>query len=344
MTQAHPAGRAHPDPETGQAPVPDGVFPIPGSQPGDGGVGEHPALPCRHGSAPLQRAAHRLGGLHHRHICGMRVFEGCLRIGVTEHPADGEHRLALAQGEAGMRVPEVVKPDVGDIRFRADHVPDTVEPRGAPRPPRARAREDPCARPVQRVQNPPRRGRQPHRAGTDLAVPQEQMPRPVVGPAERQNLALAAAGQQKEADDRDLMREPIRVLRQNRRQEAELPVGEKPLAALAAIAADTPARVGALGPKPHRLGFAHNDREHRHRTIRRDRRRTQRGEPVSDVPRVDLRDGCPRETGQDLVLEVAPVHLKSAWLPGPLVPGEHGSGDGLEERLLRPGRAHSRPA
>ncbi|MDE0173741.1 MAG: hypothetical protein OYH76_04435 [Defluviicoccus sp.] len=53
---------------------------------------------------------------------------------------------------------------------------------------------------------------------------------------------------------------------------------------------------------------------------------------------VDLSDGPPGEPGQDLSLEIAPVHLERARLPDPFVLPEHGLGDGLEERLLGPGR------
>ena len=64
-----------------------------------------------------------------------------------------------------------------------------------------------------------------------------------------------------------------------------------------------------------------------------DRGGAQRGEPVSDIPAVDVGDLPSREMRQDLVLQIAPVHIKRRRLPEPFVAPEHGFGDGLEDGL-----------
>ena len=164
------------------------------------------------------------------------------------------------------------------------------------------------------------------------------MPLAVVGPAQRQDLPLAAAGEQKKPDRGDLEGPFFGMRGETRRQAAELVVGQEPLAPLPAVAPDAPARVRPLRAKTLRLGLPHDDGKHRHRPVGRDRRRPQRGEPLADVRAIDLRDGTPREMGQELFPEIGPVHLHRARLPHPLVLVEHGLGNRLEQRLLGPGR------
>ena len=65
----------------------------------------------------------------------------------------------------------------------------------------------------------------------------------------------------------------------------------------------------------------------------RDRGSAERGEPVADLPTVDVCDRASREARQDLVAQVAPVHLERSRLPDPLVALEHDLGGGLEEGL-----------
>ena len=55
--------------------------------------------------------------------------------------------------------------------------------------------------------------------------------------------------------------------------------------------------------------------------------------PVSDIPAVDVGDLPPRETRQDLIAQIAPVHIERCRLPEPFVAPEHGFGDGLEDGL-----------
>ena len=71
---APPAGRPDPDPETGNARVPDRIFPLAGAKAGNGGVGEPHAFRACHRSA-LQHGADRLGGVHHHCVGKVGVFE-----------------------------------------------------------------------------------------------------------------------------------------------------------------------------------------------------------------------------------------------------------------------------
>ena len=68
------------------------------------------------------------------------------------------------------------------------------------------------------------------------------------------------------------------------------------------------------------------------------------GEPVSDVLPVDLVDRATGEVRQDLLAQIAPVHIGGPWLPDPFVSLEHGLGDGLQQRLVGPERYGPAPA
>ena len=109
----------------------------------------------------------------------------------------------------------------------------------------------------------------------------------------------------------------------------------KPLPALAPVSPDAEAGIGTLHPEAHALRLAHDDGQDRHGPVRRDRRRPQRREPVDDVLPRDLRDLAAGESGQDLLAQVASVHLHRTGLPDPFVPAEGRLRDGLEDRLLR---------
>ena len=89
----------------------------------------------------------------------------------------------------------------------------------------------------------------------------------------------------------------------------------------------------ALRPKTHGFRLPHDDGEHRHGPVGGDRRRAQRGEPVPNIPPVNVGDLPSVEAGHDLVLQVAPVDIERSGLPEPSVSLEHGLGDGLEEGL-----------
>ena len=116
-------------------------------------------------------------------------------------------------------------------------------------------------------------------------------------------------------------------------QAANLVVGQEVLPPFPAIAPDAPAGVGALGTKAHRFRLPHDDGEHRHGAIGRDRGSAERGEPVADLPAVDVGNRASREARQDLVAQVVPVHLERSRLPDPLVALEHDLSGGLEEGL-----------
>ena len=177
---ALPACGADPNPETGHPAVPDRVFLLPGPQTRNAFVGEPHVRLARQCSA-LQHAADRLHRLAGHRIGGMSVFEGRLRGAMSEQPGDGEDGFALPQGEAGMRVAEIVKTDVGEFRLGADPAPERVEPSAGPRPTLPRRREDPAAPPLEPVQDVPGRLRQPDGPGPGLAVAQEEMTVAVIG-------------------------------------------------------------------------------------------------------------------------------------------------------------------
>ena len=92
-----------------------------------------------------------------------------------------------------MGVAEIVKTDVDEFCLDADLVPAPVKPTAAARSPLPGRREDPAAPPLEPVQDVPARLRRPDGPGPRLAVAQEEMPVPVVGPAGSQDLALAAS-------------------------------------------------------------------------------------------------------------------------------------------------------
>ena len=152
-----------------------------------------------------------LGGVHHRLVGKVGVLERGFRVPVTEQPGDGQHGLALPQSDAGMGVTEIVEAHAAQPGFGANLVPETFQPALVPRPSAARRREHPLSGPVQPVENVPGRLRQPDGAGPSLGVAEEEMPLAVVGPAERQDLALAASREQEEPDDGDLLRTRICV-------------------------------------------------------------------------------------------------------------------------------------
>ena len=78
--------------------------------------------------------------------------------------------------------------------------------------------------------------------------------------------------------------------RQPRRQTAHLLVRQETRSPLAAIAPDAQAGVGALRAKAHGFGLPHDDGEHRHGPVGGDWGRAERGEPVADIPPIDVGD------------------------------------------------------
>ena len=114
----------------------------------------------------------------------------------------------------------------------------------------ARCGENPTALPFQRSENPPCWLRQPDGPRSRLGIAEEEMALPVVRPSQRQDLALAASGQQKKADDGDPFRRPALMRRQRRRQASDLPVRQEALPAPTTISPDAPAGVGVFRPQP----------------------------------------------------------------------------------------------
>ena len=223
-------------------------------------------------------------------------------------------------------------------------VGEPFEPALVPRASATLRRKHPRIVPIQSVENDPGRLRQPDGAGPGLAVAEKEVTLAVVGPAEGQDLALAASREQEEPDHGDLPVRRVHMGREYRGQAAHLVVGQEARAALAAVAADAEAGVGALRSKAHGFRLPHDDGEHRHGPVGGNRRGAQRGEPVADIALVDVGDLPSLEVGQDLVFQVAPIDIERSRLPEPPVALEYGLGDGLEEGLGGiAGRALSAP-
>ena len=229
---------------------------------------------------------------------------------------------------------EIVEAHVTETDLCADPEPEVVQPVIPAGPVSFRGRKYPVARSIDCIENLPNRLREPDRSRTRLAIAQEEMAFAVVGPSQRQDLPLAAARQQKKADDGGLVWPTIGMRGQRCGQSEEFFVGQETLAPLPAVPSDAPAGVRALGSKTHRLGLPHDDGKHRHGPVGRDRRGAQGGEPVPDLLPVDVGDRAAGEARQDLVAQIAAVHVKGPCLPDPFVMLEHGVGDGVEERLL----------
>ena len=248
--------------------------------------------------------------------------------------ANGEDGFALPQGDAGMGMAKIVKTDVVEVRLGADRRPEMGPASLYPDGPPVRG----AGKTHRSIRSIPSRT---FRAGPDsqtvrgpvLLSRQEETAFPVVGPTQRQDLALAAAREEEKTDGRDLQRLSFGMGRQCCGQAANLVVGQEALPPFPAIAPDAPAGVGALGTKAHRFRLPHDDGEHRHGAIGRDRGSAERGEPVADLPAVDVGNRASREARQDLVAQVAPVHLERSRLPDPLVALEHDLSGGLEEGL-----------
>ena len=98
-----------------------------------------------------------LGGVHHHCVGRVRVFEGRLRIAVTQKSTDREDGFSLPQGEAGVGMAQIVKTDVGQPCLRTDLPPCAVQPSPALRSSHPRCREDPAACPLQPIENVPGR-------------------------------------------------------------------------------------------------------------------------------------------------------------------------------------------
>ena len=164
-----------------------------------------------------QHRADDLGGVYDHGVGGMRVFERGFRVAVPEQPADGEDSFALPQGYAGMGMTKIVKTNVAQVRLGPDAGPEMVEPSSTLRPSGPGRREDPAAGPFDAVEDVPCRAGEPDGSGPRLAVAQKEPAFPVVGPAQCQDLALAASGEEKKAHERDLERMPAGMGGQHRR-------------------------------------------------------------------------------------------------------------------------------
>ena len=192
---------AHPHAQTGHAGIPDRIFRSLHRE--LRGASVRQSHPLRHGSVPpFENRGHCLDRVPHGRIGKMCVLQGGRRIVVPQEPADGEDRLTVGQCDRGIRVTQIVQPDVPDRGFRADTVPEVKDVvHGTVR---SRSRKHPGSLARQGVENLSHVGRQPDRAGTGLAVAKVEIAFTIVGPFEGQDFRLPASGQKKQPHNRRL--------------------------------------------------------------------------------------------------------------------------------------------
>ena len=83
----------------------------------------------------------------------MGIFQRRLRLAVAQQPGDGEDILAPPESEARMRVPQVVEAQVVQVRFRANLVPEAIQPACGSRSAALRSSEDLAALARERIEN-----------------------------------------------------------------------------------------------------------------------------------------------------------------------------------------------
>ena len=121
------------------------------------------------------------------------------------------------------------------------------------------------------------------------------------------------------------------------RETAELRSRQEPLPALAPVAPDADAGVGAFLSIAVDLGLAQDDGEDGGGAVRRTGRGVKGCEPALHVGSGDVRNIPSSEPRQNMVPEVAPIDLQRSRLPVPAVVPENFLGHRLEDRLLRQG-------
>ena len=104
-----------------------------------------------------------------------------------------------------------MKTHVAQVCFSTHLLPEVVQPGRGSRTSPARGRKHPPAGSVHCVENLAGRRRQPHGSGARLAIAQEEMSLAIVGPPQRQDLTLAASGQEQKANDRYMLRTTLGV-------------------------------------------------------------------------------------------------------------------------------------
>ena len=189
----------------------------------------------------------------------MGVLERRLRIAVPEQPADRQHRLALRHGDAGVRVTQIVKADIAQVRFRSHAIPELVDPRRSQMAIRPRRGENPHRPAGQAVEDRARGGREPDHARPSLAVRQKHLALAVETPLQGDDFALAAAGEQQQPYDRHGLRVVGFMACQHLAQPADFRGRQETHPPLTAIAPDARARVGSFLPVSVDLGLAHDD-------------------------------------------------------------------------------------
>ena len=166
--------------------------------------------------------------------------------------------------------------------------------------------------------------------GPVLLSSRNSFPSRVVRPLEVEDLALAAAGEQEQADGRRGDWPAPGVAIQGGAQPAELLRPEEAFPAAPPVAPDPVAGVAAFGPVPVDLGLTEDHRQDRQRAVGGGRGGAKRCEPRPDVPAGDGGDRRAPEPREDVLAAIAPGDRKSAGLPAAPVALEHFVGNDFE--------------
>ncbi len=126
-------------------------------------------------------------------------------------------------------------------------------------------------------------------------------------------------------------------------QAGDLGFREKPVPGLPSVSPDPLALVGPLRAQTVRLGHRHDDRQNRHRPVRRHWRCVHRGKPVPHFLRRDIGNPQSCEPGLDMLVEIVAVPQERTQLPLPAMTAEDLFRHGLEKRLaIGPTRTQGR--
>ena len=196
----------------------------------------------------LDRLRDPIGGRFQRMIGKMRVAGGGLRAAVPEQRPDDQHTVAGGRTDRGEAVAKIVEADVLQCGGRADALPDRLKIGDVGAVCLARQEEGIAGDLGNGRDGAHRRGAEMDdlRAGLAVGQPQTTVIAVDVAPLQRQDLALAAAGEDQQPDRRQRERafHPERGRRREHlAQPRQLGRREKPLHLLAGIFADAERRV-----------------------------------------------------------------------------------------------------
>ena len=100
----------------------------------------------------------------------MGIFERGFRAAVSQQPPGGQDGLAVHDGDAGVSMSKIVKPDITNVRFLPDPPPEGLEDQHGQGTLFLRRRENPLAVPRKPVQNSASGRGQPNGPGTALGI------------------------------------------------------------------------------------------------------------------------------------------------------------------------------